>query len=441
MRTTRYSRRSKNSGNIAVVGLGLMVIGFAGTFFGKLIKAAVSRQREFLADASAVQYTRNPDGIANALKRIGASSAGSVLENPGAAEISHALFSNGLSPSFNAIFATHPPLQQRIRRIDPHWDGQFEISAGATNAESAAVTGDGVNAERSPLALAALAMADALLGQAGNVAETNLAQARQQLAEIPPLLLQAAHDPFSARALVYWLLLDARADIAEAQWAHLRLQADPQVFNMLEHLQARDLVISPVWRMTLANLCLPALRQLSVEQYAVFRQNLLALVREDARTSLWEWALQRVLLHQLDAVFQPPGRLQHSSHQSLSNLAVECELLLHFLMRVGQESGDKSVLLAQAMQMLGLASDTNLAAQELSIDTVNKALDTLVRLKPLQKPAFLKACAFAIMADGEAKVAEMEVFRALAAALDCPLPPLPTSQQEGLGLVSQDRGF
>lgn len=429
LRTTRYSRRSKNSGNIAVVGMGLIVIGFAGTFFGNLIKAAVSRQREFLADASAVQYTRNPHGIANALKRIGASSTGSVLENPGAAEISHALFSNGLRSSFSTLFATHPPLQQRIRRIDPQWDGRFETGSAAVDNENGSATAAGVSTAQTTRGLAALAMAEALLAQAGNVAETDLAQAQQQLLEIPPALLQAAHEPFSARALVYLLLLDSRTDVAAAQCEHLRREAAPQVFSLLEHLQALDFTISPTWRMTLANLCVPALRQLSVAQYGVFRGNLLVLVREDARSSLWEWALQRVLLHQLDALFQPVSRLHHRSHQSLPQLAAECELLLRFLIRTGQHQGDESAVLVQALQMLNLSSNARLDTKDLSINTVNAALDTLVRLKPLQKPAFLKACAFVIMADGEAKVSELELFRAIAAALDCPMPPLPRSPQ------------
>jgi Zn-dependent protease with chaperone function len=440
LRTTRYSRRSKNSGNMAVVGLGLMVIGFAGTFFGNLIKAAVSRQREFLADASAIQYTRNPHGIANALKRIGASSTGSVLENPGAAEISHALFSNGLRSSFSTLFATHPPLQQRIRRIDPQWDGRFDTGAAAVNNENGSANDAGVSSAQKTRGLAALAMAEALLAQAGNVAETDLAQAQQQLLEIPPALLQAAHEPFSARALVYLLLLDSRADVAAAQCEHLRREAAPQVFSLLEHLQAQGFTISPTWRMTLANLCVPALRQLSVEQYGVFRRNLLVLVREDARSSLWEWALQRVLLHQMDALFQPVSRLQHRSHQSLSQLAVECELLLHFLIRAGQHQGDESAVLVQALQMLDLSGTTRLDTEDLSINTVNAALDTLVHLKPLQKPAFLKACAFVIMADGEAQVSELELFRAIAAALDCPMPPLPRLPQEGLEHGSRSRG-
>ena len=104
-----YSRRAKNSGGIVFLGIGLIVVGFVGTFFGNLIKAAVSRQREFLADASAVQFTRNPDGIAGALMQIANHSKHSYLNNPNSAEISHALFEEGRVSAPSRLYATHPP--------------------------------------------------------------------------------------------------------------------------------------------------------------------------------------------------------------------------------------------------------------------------------------------------------------------------------------------
>ena len=106
---------------LLLIGLAFMVLGFMGLFIGNLIKAAASRQREFLADASAVQFTRNPDGIGGALKRIGSAVFGSMLESPRAAEASHMYFAEGIS----TLYASHPPLGERIRRIDPQWDGKF----------------------------------------------------------------------------------------------------------------------------------------------------------------------------------------------------------------------------------------------------------------------------------------------------------------------------
>ena len=122
-----YGRRSKDSGGIVFLGLGLMVIGFVGTFFGNLIKAAVSRQREFLADASAVQYTRNPEGIGGALMQISQHSNRSYLDNPNSEEISHSLFEEARVSPLSRLYATHPPLEQRIAAVLPGWDGNYDL--------------------------------------------------------------------------------------------------------------------------------------------------------------------------------------------------------------------------------------------------------------------------------------------------------------------------
>jgi Zn-dependent protease with chaperone function len=464
LRSTRHSRRSRDSGNIAVVGLGLMLIGYAGTFFGNLIKAAVSRQREFLADASAVQYTRNPDGIAGALKRIGSSAAGSTLGNPATSEISHALFANGLQRSFSALFATHPPLGERIRRIDPAWDGRFEQAEAAVldadAAQSAGAGGPGAGGASavagvppaagadSAGALAALALSTALLEKAGRPQESDLEQARHLLASLPPVLLEAAHHPFSASALVYLLLLDRRPEVVAQQQAVLDAQAEPAIVAALQTLQAHQAQLRPEVRLPLLSVALPALRQMSPEQYTRFRKTLLALVQADGKVSLWEWVLQRVVLQQLDGVFAPRSRFHHTAQRSLQQLRAEVVLLLAFLIRAGGSAGATAVgsavgaglpangapagrlpqtLLDTALAQLGLPAATLPGPDAQSPVSINTALDALTALKPLQKPAFLKACAAVIVADGVTAVGELEIFRALAAALDCPLPPLPAT--------------
>ncbi len=429
VRTTHLSRRSKNGGNIAVVGIGLMIIGYAGTFFGNLIKAAVSRQREFLADASAVQYTRNPDGIANALKRIGSSKAGSLLENPGAAEISHALFGNGVRFSINSLFATHPPLEKRIRQIQPNWDGSFEVPYKAESKEPPIRKPDTAQRPAGAMtALSALAMTDALLAHAGRPQESDLERAQQLLASIPAVLLEAAHNPFSARALMYLLLLDNNETLAAEQLEQLQPMADPAVFQALLELQKAHLDVSQELRLPLVNLALPTLRQLSADQYTRFRDNLNALVLSDGRTSLWEWVLLRVVLHQLDEVFQPRSRLHHQALHSLSHLENQCRVVLAFIIREGKQTGiQEQEVFNKAVTELGFSSNDMPSKEALSIDSINAALETLRGLQALKKPAFLKACAVAIAADGVAHALELELFRAIAATLDCPLPPLPFS--------------
>src|SRR5690606_28971990 len=136
-------RRKEKGGSVqvALIGLGLVLLGYIGVFFGKLIKAAASRQREYLADAAAVQFTRNPEGIAGALKKIGALGAGSRIVHPRAEELSHLYFASGLRSSFAGLFATHPPLVERIRRIDPSFSGDFEGVFEAAAAREALAAG------------------------------------------------------------------------------------------------------------------------------------------------------------------------------------------------------------------------------------------------------------------------------------------------------------
>ncbi len=428
IRTTGHSRRSKDGNQLAVVGIGLLIIGYAGTFFGNLIKAAVSRQREFLADASAVQYTRNPDGIADALKRIGANASGSILENPGAAEISHSLFGNGVRRSFNSLFATHPPLEKRIKKIQPQWDGSYDLPqrelrepARANSQQQSTASGP-----QAMSALSALALIDSLMAQSGNVHEANLDQAKHILASIPEELIEAARDPFSARAIIYLLLLDASDEQRDQQLLALQQSADPEVFEALQALVSKQLHVQEEFRLPLVNVCLPVLRQLSSMQFKKFKENLQVLIQSDGRTSLWEWALQRVVLHQLEAVFAPQNKLHHTSHRSIKHLAAECQLILAFVLKAGRtDNVDESAIYQEALKMLEIEPASVPARESMSISQINAALDTLVHLKPLQKPAFLKACAIIIAADGVASTQELEVFRAIAATLDCPIPPIP----------------
>ena len=431
LRTAGLSRRSKNSGNIVFLAIGLIVIGFAGTFFGNMIKAAVSRQREFLADASAVQYTRNTGGIANALKRIGADTKGSVLDNPGAAEISHALFSNGVKSSFNAMFATHPPLEKRIRSIEPQWDGNFEVDkllSGITSSETRNAVDSPAQRALSGAGLAsAILMAETMLSQAGNPQEADVLNARDLLASLPDTLREAAHNPFSARALVYLLLLAEQPDTALQQLQFLAGNADKAVYAALQDLLKsvdRHKQVSAQIRLPLIDICMPALRQLSEPQYAKFKSNVTALIHFDNKISLWEWVLQRVVLHNLDAVFSKRPS-QHQGQHTLKQLAPDCAVVLGFLIYAGDQQAAHAAAFAEAVVVLGMPEMAMPEKTTLDLPRLNAALDALITLKPLMKPAFLKACAVGIAADGKTTVQELEILRAIAATIDCPLPPLP----------------
>jgi Zn-dependent protease with chaperone function len=129
-----------------LLGVALLVIGALGVLFGRLIQAALSRQREMLADASAVQFTRNPAGLAGALRKIGR--VGARIDSPHAGEVSHMFFENGLGKPVFGWLATHPPLAERIRALDPGWDGSFDAHDADPTAETTPERGSAAAATR-----------------------------------------------------------------------------------------------------------------------------------------------------------------------------------------------------------------------------------------------------------------------------------------------------
>jgi len=439
-------RRGSNRDNTGLIllalGLALVVIGFAGTFFGNLIKSAVSRQREFLADASAVQYTRNPAGIAGALKKIGASQHGSRLEAANAVEYSHMFFGEGVKVAFGSLMATHPPLRERIRRIQPQWDGDFNATpreAGPAASETPeAQAGRRMGGRETAAILAAAthtleasarqgAPAGALdrtsayeaieaIGQPGT---RHIQYARQALAEIDPNLQEAAHDPYAARALVYGLLLAPPGPVRERQLRHLQEQAAPEVFRALRVLGDKPAAVAPRHRLALVDMALPALKQMSPEQQATFRRCLGLLIEADERVSLMEWTLQRIILLNLENPPPAPQRDELAAH------AADGVLLLSAIAHEGaSDPAQAKAAFGAALQALRLEPSPQQPPQAATAAELEQAVGRLDRLKPAHKHELLKALAIAVEHDGVISVAEAELLRAVADSLHCPLPPL-----------------
>ena len=288
-----------------------MVIGFAGTFFGGLIKASVSRQREYLADATAVQFTRNPDGIAGALKRIGGLQQGSKVENPGAPEISNAIFAKGVSGFMQALSATHPPLAKRIRRIDPQWDGKFDHTDAIDRPRGKEKAGKTESVTRGQLAdkAAAVAVGAAVvdvmnaIDPIGHPPQATINYARALISELPAAIKEAAREPYGARAVMYSLVLDKGQKVRDKQLRQLQDHADRDVYTLTLRLMPEMDGLNIKYRLPLIDIAIPALKQLSISQYESFRHNLLALIEMDSRIDLLEWSLQKILFNHLDAQF------------------------------------------------------------------------------------------------------------------------------------------
>ena len=429
LRITAFSGRGSSRRSsplpLLALGAGLMVVGFFGTFFGNLIKAGVSRQREFLADAAAVQFTRQPAGLAGALKRIGGFLSGSTVQSPNAPEASHMFFGRATS-GLSGLFATHPPLTKRIRRLEPSWNGQF--------AEAAPRTGRILAPQPSAAGVAGLAGAEAVnrgaapsvtsaVDHIGQPSDAHLRYAARLIDGLPPAIVSAAHEPYGARALVYALLIDRQAEARQVQLAHLSSAADRGVYAetlkllpLLEPLDARV-------RLPLVDIALPALRALTRAQYQQFKQNVAELVEADRTIDLFEWSLQRILLHDLEAqqFNVTSGRVRH---RKLHRLQAHYELLLSTLAYKGHRDTAAAQEAFEQARRHVLPQARLRRIEECGLQALDAALAVFEEATPPIKRQVLQAAAACIGADQKITVAEVELLRAISASLGCPMPPL-----------------
>ena len=433
MRGSYVRGRSKDSGGVVMIGLGLLVIGYVGTFFGNLIKAAVSRQREFFADASAVQFTRNPQGIATALMRIGQHSQRSYMMHPSSPEISHALFEESTHSALSGLYATHPPLEKRISAILPDWDGSMDLPPEAhhdsVQGEGETQSAAGVAARlKSPGALTGVLVADALLNQIGNPSPMHLAYAEDLLVRLPSVWIEAAREPSGARAVVYLFAMAPEDPTRRRQFSLLQDAADVGVLAEVGRLAGSIDEIAAEMRLPLLEICLGSLRQLSGKQYKLFKANFALLIELDKKVNLLEWSMQKLVFHHLDDVFEA-NRRRSLGKGTLEQNKGAIEILLSIIARAtSQEGSTPEKAFRVGAEALGLKGEP-LDAAGISFAQLNGALDNLTKLKPLLKPRLLKACIVTIQNDKAIKPLECELLRAVAAIIDCPVPPLVANTQ------------
>ncbi len=428
----RARSRGRGAGVVQLLGLLLFLIGSIGVFFGRLIQSAVSRQREFLADASAVQFTRNPAGLAGALKKIGGLIYGSRIHSPHASEACHMFFANGLGSS---LFDTHPPIDQRIRALDPYWDGKFirvkepellkraEYTRRPEPPKAPPVIP--VPAAGTGVRVAPAIRPEALLPALGNPTPPTLKYAADWRAALPALIEEAVRTPFGASALVYALLLSPDPQVRQAQLAQLAKMLAPAAYN--ETIRLWPVVTAPEApaKLPLINLALPGLRALSPRQFAEFKQAIKALIEADEEIELFEYMLQKIVVRHLEPHFAG-ARRQPIQFYSFQPLLSDCAVLLSAL----AQAGHATVAEAQAAMQLGWqqlrvqgAEPKLLPPEECNLEKVDAALSRLAQAVFHIKRRVLEACAYTVSADGVIKDHEAELLRAVADALDCPLPP------------------
>lgn len=427
------SRSSRSGGNaqgaLMAAGLLMMVLGYIGVFFAKMIKSAVSRQREYLADASAVQFTRYPDGIAGALKKIGGLMYGSQIEHPRAVEASHMFFANGLKASFLNFFSTHPPLQKRILAIEPSFDGNF---LSVSFEEPAAVETEERAAAR-PSPMPGLKVGQAIpipgadiLAGVGMLSDQNLTYAKSLISSIPLAVQQSIHDVYGARAVVYCLLLDRQENIRKQQLEALAAKLDQGLQSEMQKLLPQIDNLNPAYRLPLIDMALPALMLLSKEQYQNFREMVDLLAAADREISLFEYTLKMVLVRHLDPHFGLESRVK-SHPRKIEDLLQPVSDMLFALAFLGNQDPEKAAAAYHAgAEACGIHSSLRREpsqADQASLEMLDNVLDFISGADPGLKEKILKACIACIDADGKITLEEAELIRAISDALDCPMPP------------------
>ncbi len=437
LRSAGHSSGSNKKGGAAailLVALGLIIIGGVGLFFGRLIKAAVSRQREYLADASAVQFTRYPDGIAGALKKIGGLTRGSRIQDAHAGEVSHMFFGEAVSALGLNWLGTHPPLADRIRRIDPQFNGRFPKVKPVRRKEAEAAAKKKADPRHALGQAVGQVLPGAVLpGAAGGVMAPVLAVPGMEqilyaaviLDSMPQPVTAAVHEPYGARAIVYCLLLDKDATIRKEQLEVLRQRAEPQSYEETVRLAPQVGQLAADARIPLADMAIPALKELSPGQYDTFCEIVDALVQADNKIDLFEYSLSKMLRSTLDVHFgrRKPTRTQY---YALGRLGGSVAIVFGTLAHAGQSDAEKAAVAYHAAMQHVDRSEPLPPRSECSLRAFDDALVQLASASMKLKQKILDACQLCVIADQEVTSRERELLRAVAAALECPVPLTPS---------------
>ena len=406
---------------IVLVALAVLVIGYVGLFFGRLIQAAVSRRREALADASAVQFTRDPTGLRNALVKIGAGSSGSRLAHPEVDEVAHMLF----APGMRRLFATHPPLLERLKAIDPHFDpAEIErVRAQQLEQRSAAAAPKEAQSDaRERLAAVLDVSLAAVAGSVANPSTAHLLLARDIREALPEAVTLAARHPSTARALLLALALDGRGDARERQKRYIEQQLDAQVAALIGELEASVDALQPEQRLAALSSSFPALRQLSREERLRLMACLNGMLQREGELSLHRYVLRKLAQVHLRDSLEPAARTRSLS---LDQVRGDAQVLFAVLAQHGHHGEVESRRAYEAgMHHLYPRVRPEYAIPSPWVTALDVALSRLDQLPPAGKEQLIEALLKTVTHDERLTLGEAELLRAVCAALHCPLPPL-----------------
>ncbi|MBT8093117.1 MAG: M48 family metallopeptidase [Gammaproteobacteria bacterium] len=423
------SRRNRGAPAVLIIGLGLAVLGSIGVFFARLIKAGVSRQREFLADASAVQFTRQSEGIANALKKIGGYSGGSLIRSVDPEEVSHMLFGTGAK--LYGLLATHPPLIERIKALDPNFR-ESEYPAVDARLHRRHAAPDAAHAGFSPHVTTAIAsggaalLAESIADSVGQPDSEHVRYAQQLRQSIPESLYDAAHSSEFAYFLTIALILDRTGKIVDRQFALVREQMGNDRASLVRRYYDELKTTGEEFRLPLLGVAFPALKLRPSQELSYLVSLATRLIEIDGEIDLYEYCFYRILTSNLAKAVDPSGRRRatRAGRKAMRAAAID---LVRVLADYGHESDEESALAFEAgratlgswaLQCEYRSDRANMVA------VLNQSLDVLLALNGKGKEALLHAISVTAAHDRQLAMPEAELIRAVCATLDYPLPPI-----------------
>jgi Zn-dependent protease with chaperone function len=438
--TQSTSSRRKGGGVIVIVllGLCLMIIGYIGVFFARIIKSAVSRQREFLADAASVQFTRNSEAMAGALKKIGGLMLGARIVHPNAEVASHLFFADGLKqPLFN-LMSTHPPLTERIRRLDPSFDGTFpEISTVPSAYED--VSAENVIRQNFAAAPATIRTGERKIlvdvsqavKQVGRTDADYLHGISQWLGRLPPQIRFASRDALDARALIMSILIARDPATRKIQVEYIRNNVDPSISSKINGFLPLLENMPEAWFLPITDLALSGIKILPRNELIAFSSQLRQLIEADATITLSEYVLQSMVQAQIKS-WTGQIKVFLFSSSNIQRFLNSMTVILSTLAYYGKVHANKASAMFQqtASKLFPQQGLEILPPDKCGLQQVDAALTDLTSAAPKLKKRFLEACSAAIADDGRITLNEAQLLRAVAARLDCPTPPVLPSIQE-----------
>ncbi len=432
--SSRYrlsSSKNNNAGAIISIGMALMVVGYVGLFFARWLKSALSRQREYLADASAVQFTRDPSGIAGALKKIAAYNHASYLQTD-SEEVSHMLFGSGYR-SF--MFATHPPLEKRIERIEKRFDAS-ELDALAKRLKreerqehlQAEVAEREQEQGKTGNAQSGLLDVDNLIENIGNPDIGRIAAAAIFAAAISDNLMHAAHSPEWSPEILFYCLLDHDEELREKQLLIIVQEMGDISESKLRHLITSNGYVKVEQRLPLLEVAFPSLKRRPVSDVEKILDTVEKMAAVDGNIDSFEYLLSR-LVKQYLFEYHVPNKTKLHGRRKLESCIDELALVVSIVASHGQHSNSPQGLqLAQRAFRTGMSAvgieHKNLIFTEDWQNGLDKALEKLDDLSAPEKAKVVLALGKAVLDDGQVITEEQEIMRVICSLIHVPLPLL-----------------